>query len=200
MRWKNDQVCTTILRQAKHMCRNVTMMSLRTIQHSPSAWASFVPKLTTIITVAETKTLSYLTLRSFAMCSPIPRNMATPSYNTTVACKSLQVSASHFRMIWEEASWIPLASLPMKLGWSNISAQRNIPRPQRRCFCLRASASKSKEMLEVSLLHPEQSPENYSRSPVKHFVGLLAHSVATGCFCCCWLLSGHGHLLTADAN
>ena len=71
----------------------------RAIQHSSSAWASFVSKLTAMFTVTETKTLSYLTLHSFAVCSPIPRNMATPSYNTSLACKSLQVPASHFEML-----------------------------------------------------------------------------------------------------
>ena len=32
MRWKNDQVRTTVLRQEKQMSRSATVMSLRTIQ------------------------------------------------------------------------------------------------------------------------------------------------------------------------
>ena len=36
------------------MCGSVPVTSLRAIQHSPSAWAGFVPKLTTTLTVTET--------------------------------------------------------------------------------------------------------------------------------------------------
>ena len=35
------------------MCRSVTVTSPRAIQHSPSAWAGFVPKMTTMLTVTE---------------------------------------------------------------------------------------------------------------------------------------------------
>ena len=97
MRWKSAQVCTTVLRQGKQMCRSVTVPSPCEIQHFPSAWAGFAPKLTTTLTVTEIKSLSWHTLRSFVGCSPIPWNMATPSYNTTLACKFLRMSSSHGR-------------------------------------------------------------------------------------------------------
>ena len=48
---------------------------------------------------------------------------STPD-NTTLAHKSLRMSTSHFMMLWKDVSWIPLASLPMKLGWNKTSGQR----------------------------------------------------------------------------
>merc|ERR1712164_66131 len=35
------------------------------------------------------------------------------------------MSTSHFMIDWNVVSWMPLASLPMKLGWNNTSGQRN---------------------------------------------------------------------------
>ena len=37
------------------MCRSVTVPSLRATQHSPSAWANFAPKLTTMLTGYRSK-------------------------------------------------------------------------------------------------------------------------------------------------
>ena len=37
------------------MCRCVTVTGPRAVQHLPSAWAGFLPKLTTTLTVSETK-------------------------------------------------------------------------------------------------------------------------------------------------
>merc|ERR1712083_1273376 len=62
---------------------------------------------------------------SFVMRSPMPANMVVPPDNTTLAYKSLRMSTSHFMMDWKVVSWIPLASLPMKLGWKSTSGQRN---------------------------------------------------------------------------
>merc|ERR1711992_370721 len=61
---------------------------------------------------------------SFVMRSPMPANMVVPPDNTTLAYKSLRMSTSHFMMDWKVVSWMPLASLPMKLGWKSTSGQR----------------------------------------------------------------------------
>merc|ERR1711868_129736 len=66
---------------------------------------------------------------SFVMRSPIPWNMVVPPDRTTLAYKPLRMSTSHFMMLWKEVSWIPLASLTMKLGWNNTSAQRKRSAP-----------------------------------------------------------------------
>merc|ERR1711971_1198590 len=61
---------------------------------------------------------------SFVMRSPIPWNMVVPPDSTTLAYKSLRMSTSHFMIDWNVVSWIPLASLPTKLGWNSTSGQR----------------------------------------------------------------------------
>merc|ERR1719476_1262994 len=53
---------------------------------------------------------------SLVMRSPMPWNIVVPPDNTTLAYKSLRMSTSHFMMLWNVVSWIPEASLPMKLG------------------------------------------------------------------------------------
>ena len=58
----SDQVHTTRLKTRKQMCRSATVSSLCTIQHSPSAWAGFAPKLTETLTVAVTKSCSQIPL------------------------------------------------------------------------------------------------------------------------------------------
>merc|ERR1719453_1539069 len=62
---------------------------------------------------------------SFVMRSPIPGNIVVPPDRTTFAYKSLRMSTSHFMIVWKAVSWIPLASLPMKLGWKSTSGHRN---------------------------------------------------------------------------
>eukprot|EP00971_Amphidinium_carterae_P046382 913132-Amphidinium_carterae.1 len=52
---------------------------------------------------------------SFVMRSPMPGNMVVPPDKTTLAYKSLRMSTSHFIIDWKVVSWMPLASLPMKL-------------------------------------------------------------------------------------
>merc|ERR1712159_881983 len=61
---------------------------------------------------------------SFVIRSPMPANIVVPPERTTFAYKSLRISTSHFMMDWKVVSWIPLASLPMKLGWKRTSGQR----------------------------------------------------------------------------
>merc|ERR1719464_506755 len=61
---------------------------------------------------------------SLVMRSPIPANMVVPPERTTLAYKSLRMSTSHFIIDWKVVSWMPLASLPMKLGWKRTSGQR----------------------------------------------------------------------------
>merc|ERR1719458_845528 len=63
-------------------------------------------------------------VNSLVMRSPMPANIVVPPERTTFAYKSLRISTSHFMMLWKVVSWIPLASLPMKLGWNNTSGQR----------------------------------------------------------------------------
>merc|ERR1711939_670797 len=61
---------------------------------------------------------------SFVMRSPMPANMVVPPDSTTLLYKSLRMSTSHFMMDWKVVSWMPLASLPTKLGWNRTSGQR----------------------------------------------------------------------------
>merc|ERR1712178_447530 len=55
-------------------------------------------------------------VNSLVMRSPIPVNIVVPPDSTTFAYKSFRMSTSHFMMDWNVVSWMPLASLPMKLG------------------------------------------------------------------------------------
>merc|ERR1719316_2048459 len=66
---------------------------------------------------------------SLVMRSPIPANMVVPPDNTTLAYKSLRMSTSHFMMDWKVVSWMPLASLPTKLGWKRTSGHRKRSAP-----------------------------------------------------------------------
>merc|ERR1712146_116797 len=61
---------------------------------------------------------------SLVMRSPIPANIVVPPDRTTLLYRSLRISTSHFMMDWKVVSWMPLASLPMKLGWKSTSGQR----------------------------------------------------------------------------
>merc|ERR1719375_1627935 len=61
---------------------------------------------------------------SFVMRSPMPANIVVPPDSTTLLYRSLRMSTSHFMMDWKVVSWIPLASLPIKLGWNRTSGQR----------------------------------------------------------------------------
>ena len=78
------------------------MSNLCATQHSPSAWANFVPKLTSTLTVTEKQQnpwhnscLHYLP----SLLTPSPWNTATPSDNTALPYKSLRMSTSHFMML-----------------------------------------------------------------------------------------------------
>merc|ERR1719321_2364602 len=61
---------------------------------------------------------------SFVMRSPMPVNIVVPPERTTFAYRSLRMSTSHFMIDWKVVSWMPLASLPIKLGWKRTSGQR----------------------------------------------------------------------------
>merc|ERR1712223_2323081 len=61
---------------------------------------------------------------SLVMRSPMPANIVVPPDKTTLAYKSFRMSTSHFMMLWNVVSWMPLASLPTKLGWNDTSGQR----------------------------------------------------------------------------
>merc|ERR1719329_766046 len=63
-------------------------------------------------------------VNSFVIRSPMPANMVVPPDKTTLLYKSLRISTSHFMMDWNVVSWIPLASLPTKLGWNSTSGHR----------------------------------------------------------------------------
>ena len=56
--------------------------------------------------------------------SETPWNMVVPPDITMFAYRSLRMSTSHFMIVWNMVSWMPLASLPMKLGWKRTSGQR----------------------------------------------------------------------------
>merc|ERR1719203_1508110 len=58
---------------------------------------------------------------SLVMRSPMPANIVVPPESTTLLYKSLRMSTSHFMIDWKVVSWMPLASLPMKLGWKSTS-------------------------------------------------------------------------------
>merc|ERR1719359_2415954 len=62
---------------------------------------------------------------SLVMRSPMPANMVVPPDSTTLAYRSLRMSTSHFMMVWNVVSWMPLDSLPMNVGWNSTSGQRN---------------------------------------------------------------------------
>ena len=57
---------------------------------------------------------------SFVMRSPVPWNMAVPPDGINLAYNSLRMSASDSVLNKSEVSWIPLASLPVTLGWNNL--------------------------------------------------------------------------------
>merc|ERR1712124_18624 len=61
---------------------------------------------------------------SLVMRSPMPGNIVVPPDSTTLAYRSLRMSTSHFMIDWNVVSWMPLASLPTKLGWKSTSGQR----------------------------------------------------------------------------
>merc|ERR1712124_146487 len=63
-------------------------------------------------------------VNSLVMRSPMPLNMVVPPESTTLQYKSLRMSTSHFMIDSKVVSWMPLASLPMKLGWNSTSGQR----------------------------------------------------------------------------
>merc|ERR1719172_322435 len=75
--------------------------------------------MTLIFIVDGARAVSSLVIRS-----PMPWNIVVPPERTTFAYKSLRMSTSHFMIDWKVVSWIPLASLPMKLGWKRTSGQR----------------------------------------------------------------------------
>merc|ERR1719482_1040625 len=66
---------------------------------------------------------------SLVMRSPMPGNMVVPPERTTLAYRSFRMSTSHFMMDWKVVSWMPLASLPTRLGWKSTSGQRNLSLP-----------------------------------------------------------------------
>merc|ERR1719502_37614 len=75
---------------------------------------------TTLIFIVEgANAVSSLVIRS-----PMPGNIVVPPERTTLLYRSLRMSTSHFMMDWKVVSWMPLASLPMKLGWKSTSGQR----------------------------------------------------------------------------
>merc|ERR1719171_1735122 len=107
-----------------HICWNV----LREERMEPPIQTEYLRSggATTLIFIVEgAKAVSSLVMRS-----PMPANMVVPPDSTTLLYKSLRMSTSHFMMDWKVVSWIPLASLPMKLGWKSTSGQRNRSLPK----------------------------------------------------------------------
>merc|ERR1719379_1964540 len=101
-----------------HICWNV----LREDRMDPPIQTEYLRSggATTLIFIVD----GARAVSSFVMRSPMPCNIVVPPDNTTFAYKSLRMSTSHFMIDWNVVSWIPLASLPMKLGWKSTSGHR----------------------------------------------------------------------------
>ena len=79
-------------------------------------------------------------------------NMVVPPDNTTLAYNFLRMSTSHFMMYWKEASWNPLASLPVKRGWNNTSAQWKLLEPTVMMFPSGSSRSSPGQAIELCVV------------------------------------------------
>merc|ERR1719159_1851589 len=102
-----------------HICWNV----LREERMEPPIHTEYLRSggATTLIFIVDgAKAVSSLVMRS-----PMPANMVVPPESTTLPYRSLRISTSHFMMDWKVVSWMPLASLPTKLGWNRTSGHRN---------------------------------------------------------------------------
>merc|ERR1712187_666776 len=101
-----------------HICWNV----LREDRMEPPIHTEYLRSggATTLIFIVEGASA----VNSFVIRSPMPVNIVVPPDKTTFAYKSLRMSTSHFIMDWNVVSWMPDASLPMKLGWKSTSGQR----------------------------------------------------------------------------
>ena len=66
------------------MCRSVAVSNIRAIQNFPSAWASFVPKLTTMFTVTETKILgvTHVAFISHLLTNPLEHGDAIVQHDS----------------------------------------------------------------------------------------------------------------------
>merc|ERR1719258_331909 len=106
-----------------HICWNV----LREDRMEPPIHTEYLRSggATTLIFIVDgARAVSSLVIRS-----PTPWNIVVPPERTTFAYRSLRISTSHFMMDWNVVSWMPLASLPMKLGWNKSSGQRKRSEP-----------------------------------------------------------------------
>ena len=58
------------------MCKSVTVSSLRAFQHAPSAWANFVHKMTSTLTVTENKNIgtTHVAYLRHLLTSPLERH------------------------------------------------------------------------------------------------------------------------------
>merc|ERR1719401_410013 len=101
-----------------HICWNV----LKEDRMDPPIHTEYLRSggATTLIFIVEGASA----VNSFVMRSPMPGNMVVPPDSTTLAYRSLRMSTSHFMIDWKVVSWMPLASLPTKLGWKSTSGQR----------------------------------------------------------------------------
>merc|ERR1719313_3254932 len=98
-----------------HICWNV----LREDKMEPPIHTEYLRSggATTLIFIVD----GAKAVNSLVMRSPMPANMVVPPESTTFAYRSLRMSTSHFMIDWKVVSWMPLASLPMKLGWKSTS-------------------------------------------------------------------------------
>merc|ERR1712005_21574 len=101
-----------------HICWNV----LRDERMEPPIHTEYLRSggATTLIFIVE----GARAVSSFVMRSPMPVYIVVPPESTTLAYRSLRMSTSHFMIDWNVVSWMPLASLPMKLGWKSTSGHR----------------------------------------------------------------------------
>merc|ERR1712032_1174702 len=93
-----------------HICWNV----LRDDKIDPPIHTEYLRSggATTLIFIVEGANA----VSSLVMLSPIPENMVVPPDRTIFPYKSFLMSTSHFMMLWNVVSWMPLASLPIMLG------------------------------------------------------------------------------------
>merc|ERR1712072_248073 len=66
---------------------------------------------------------------SLCMRSFRPGYMEVPPDSTMLPYRSLRMSTSQAMMDWKVVSWMPVSSLPIRLGWNRPSGQRKRSKP-----------------------------------------------------------------------
>merc|ERR550537_1043791 len=102
-------------------------------------------------------------VNSLVIRSPMAVNIVVPPERTTFAYKSFRMSTSPFIIDWNVVSWIPLASLPIKLGWNRTSGHRKRSLPTVMMFPSGSSYVFSlSELSELSFISVSKSRAMYA--------------------------------------